>query len=69
MPKCFRNEFGNKVVVIIDCFELFTEKPSGAMNTILTCSNYKHHQTVKNLIGIAPQGPVAFILKGWGSHF
>ena len=40
MPMCFRKEFGNKVVVIIDCFELFTEKPSGAMNTVLTYSNY-----------------------------
>ena len=66
MPMCFRKEFGNKVVVIIDCFELFTEKPSGAMNTVLTYSNYKHHQTVKYLIGIAPQGPVTFISKGWG---
>ena len=66
MPMCFRKEFGNKVAVIIDCFELFTEKPSGAMKTVLTHSNYKHHQTVKYLIGIAPQGPVTFISKGWG---
>ena len=66
MPMSFCKEFGNKVVVVIDCFELFTEKPSGAMNTVLTYSNYKHHQTVKYLIGIAPQGPVTFISRGWG---
>ena len=57
MPMRFRQEFGNKVVVIIDCFELFTEKPSGAVNTVLAYSNCKHLHTVKNLIGIDPQGP------------
>ena len=27
---------------------------------------YKHHNTVKYLIGICPQGAVTFISKGWG---
>ena len=31
-----------------------------------TWSNYKKHNTVKFLIGITPQGTVAFISKGWG---
>ena len=33
-----------------------------------TWSNYKHHNTVKFLIGITPQGSVAFISQGWGGR-
>ena len=70
IPMCFRAAYQNKVAVIIEWFELFTEKPSGALNQVQTYSNYmyKHHQTVKYLIGIAPQGMVTFILNGWGGH-
>ena len=68
MPMCFRALYQNKVAVIIDCFELFTEKPSGALNQVQTYSNYKHHQTVKYLIGISPQGTVTFISDGWGGR-
>lgn len=68
MPQCFRRDFGQKVVVIMDCFELFTERPSGALNKVYTFSNYKHHQTIKYLIGIAPQGVVTFISEGWGGR-
>ena len=28
MPVCFQYAFGNKVTVVIDCFELFIERPS-----------------------------------------
>lgn len=68
MPQSFRKDFGQKVVVILDCFELFTERPSGALNKVYTYSNYKHHQTVKYLIGIAPHGVVTFISEGWGGR-
>ena len=68
MPMCFRALYQKKVAVIIDCFELFTEKPSGALNQVQTYSNYKHHQTVKYLIGISPPGTVTFISDGWGGR-
>ncbi|KAJ8911103.1 hypothetical protein NQ315_003365 [Exocentrus adspersus] len=29
MPACFKNNFGDRVIVIIDCFGIFTERPSG----------------------------------------
>ena len=32
---CFRALYQDKVAVIIDCFELFTEKPSSALNQVL----------------------------------
>ena len=63
MTVCFLEKFGQRVVVL-DCFELFTKQPSGAINKVYTYSTYKHHQTVKYLIGIAPQGVVTFISEG-----
>ena len=33
-----------------------------------TWSNYKHHNTVKYLIGITPQGAVSFLSKEWGGR-
>ena len=33
-----------------------------------TYSSYKHHITVKYLIGITPQGTVSFISDGWGER-
>ena len=68
MPMCFRALYQDKVAVIIDCFELFTEKPSSALNQVQTYSNYKHHQTVKYLIGISPHGTITFISDGWGGR-
>ena len=31
MPKCFHYSFGKKTTVIIDCFEVFIEKPSNLL--------------------------------------
>ena len=28
MPECFQQFFGEKVAIIIDCFEIFIERPS-----------------------------------------
>lgn len=33
-----------------------------------TWSNYKHHNTIKFLIGITPQGAISFISKGYGGR-
>ena len=67
-PYCFRQAFGDKVTVVIDCFELMAETPKGAKNQIFTYSSYKHHQTIKYLIGISPQGVIIFLSKGWGGR-
>ena len=60
----FRKYF-QKCVVIIDCFEIFIERPSSLP---ARGSNYKHYNTVKYLIGITPQGSTAFISQGWGGR-
>ena len=41
-----------KCRVIIDCSEVFTERPKSLLNQASTWSDYKHHNTIKFLIGI-----------------
>ena len=67
MPMEFRKNF-RKCVIIIDCFEIFIERPTSLTARVQTWSNYKKHNTVKYLIGITPQGSIAFISKGWGGR-
>ena len=68
MPECFRASFGTKVAVILDCFEIFIERPSNLQARTSTWSSYKHHNTVKILLGIAPQGVVSFVSEPWGGR-
>ena len=67
-PMSFRKHFGTKICIIIDCFEVFINKPKNVLARAQTFSNYKHHNTVKFLIGIAPQGVISFISKAWGGR-
>ena len=67
MPMSFRRSF-KSCVIIIDCFEVFIERPTSLKPRAQTWSNYKQQNTVKFLIGIAPQGVISFILKGWGGR-
>lgn len=68
MPMEFRKYFGLKVAIIIDCFEIFIERPSNLLARAQTWSSYKHHNTVKYLIGVTPQGSVSFLSKAWGGR-
>ena len=54
--------------IILDCTEIFIEKPSSLTAQWLTWSEYKHHNTVKVLIGVTPQGMVNFISTLWGGR-
>ena len=64
----FQKYFGRKVVMIIDCFELFIDRPRNLLARAQTFSVYKHHNTVKFLIGISLQGVVSFLSKAWGGR-
>ena len=68
MPFCYRINYGLKITSIIDCFELFIEKPSNLLAKACTWSQYKHYNTAKYLISITPQGTVSFISNGWGGR-
>lgn len=65
---CFQYAFGKRVTVVIDCFEVFMEKPSTFLARAQTFSSYKHHNTIKVLIGITPQGSVSFFSEAWGGR-
>ena len=67
MPQDFKEHF-RKCVCILDCFEIFCERPSNLKARAQTYSHYKHHNTVKFLIGITPQGVISYISKGWGGR-
>ena len=67
MPMCFKENFLTRAV-IIDCFEVFIDKPSHLFASAQTWSSYRHHNTAKFLIGITPQGTVSFISRGWGGR-
>lgn len=68
MPQCFQYAFGKKTTVIIDCFEVFIEKPSNLLARAQTFSSYKHHNTIKVLVGITPQGTISFVSEDWGGR-
>jgi hypothetical protein len=67
MPFEFRQSF-SRCVCIIDCTEIFIERPSDLKTRAETWSNYKQHNTIKFLIAISPQGIVSFISKAWGGR-
>ncbi|XP_076158623.1 uncharacterized protein LOC143141801 [Alosa pseudoharengus] len=68
MPHQFVEAFGHRVAVIIDCFEIFTERPTNLKARAQMFSSYKHTHTMKYLIGITPKGSICFLSKGWGGR-
>ncbi|XP_060581210.1 uncharacterized protein LOC132737861 [Ruditapes philippinarum] len=68
MPLEFRKSFGQKTAVIIDCFEVFIQRPKNLLARAQTWSSYKHTNTVKFLVGITPQGSISFLSKAWGGR-
>lgn len=67
MPACFLENF-EQCAVILDCFEIFIEKPNDLTARAQTYSQYKHHNTVKVLLGITPQGTISFVSEPWGGR-
>lgn len=53
---------------IIDCSEVFIERPNGYVARAQTYSNYKKHNTIKFLIGVTPCGAICFLSKCWGGR-
>lgn len=63
-PQHFVESFGKRGAIIVDCFEIRTERPSNVKAQ--TSSHCKGTHTMKYLIGMTPQGAVSFISKSWG---
>ena len=52
--------------MIIECFEVFTERPTYLLARCQTFSSYKRHNKVKGLIGITPQETIFLLCKRLG---
>ena len=60
MPEDFKKKYSS-TRVIIDCTEVRCQMPSSLHLNGELFSNYKHHTTLKGLIGISPGGAITFI--------
>ena len=67
MPRSFKKHFPN-TRIIIDCYEIECQQPSGLVNSSVTYSQYKSRNTWKILVGCTPSGLVSFVLEAWGGH-
>jgi len=67
LPHIFRQYFP-RLTGIIDCTEIFIERPRSLKARAEVCSNYKRHSTAKVLIACTPQGAVSFVSKVWGGR-
>ena len=65
LPSCFRKLYP-KVRCIIDCFECFTETPSGLDLAAAMWSEYKHHYTYKVLVAI--NGAFSYVSRAYGGR-
>ena len=54
--------------ILIDCTEVFSQRPSGLHARKQFFSNYKHHNTSKFLVGISPSGSVTYVSNMWGGR-
>lgn len=65
MPASFLSRFGNNVSVIVDCFDIKTQRPFLIKSKLEAYSQYKSTYTTKYLIGITPRGFISFLSDGY----
>ena len=69
VPKAFKHgKSYRNTRVIIYCSEVFIQRPSNLLACNITYSSYKHHNTIKFLVGITPTGAVSFLSHCWGGR-
>lgn len=67
MPRSFKKHFPN-IRIIIDCYEIECQRPSGLVISSVTYSQYKSRNAWKILVGCTPSGLVSFVSEAWGGH-
>ena len=65
MPEDFLKKFPT-TRVILDATEIPIHKPSYVNAQSITWSGYKHHSTLKTMIGCTPREAVSFISDSFG---
>ena len=70
VSKTLPRDFSNypRLRCLIDCSEIFLQKPADLRLQAATWSDYKHHNTLKFLIAVTPQGSVAYVSRLWGGR-
>ena len=68
LPSVFIKAGYKKCCVILDCAEVFIERPKSLINQACTWSEYKHHNTIKFLVGISPTGYITFLSDCYGGR-
>lgn len=68
VPNYFRSTFKECITIIVDCFELFIERPGVLRAAAQGYSHYKHRITLKFLIGISVTGVILFVSIGYGGR-
>lgn len=68
MPTVFKENFGDGITVIIDCFEIRTENSSNPEVACQLYSNYKATSKLNVLIRISPQGFIMFVSCAYGGR-
>ena len=64
VPPIFKQHF-SRLTCIIDCFEIFIDRPVNLKARAQVYSNYKNHSTVNYLIFCSPLGTINFLSNGW----
>ena len=67
MPQSFLRNFP-RTRAIIDCSEIFIQRPRNPSVNARTYSTYKSHNTVKFLVSITPTGAFNFVSQIWGGN-
>jgi len=67
LPDMFRKYY-RKCRVIVDCTEVYIETPSDLGIAAQCWSDYKHHHTIKFLVGITPNGAISFVSDVYGGR-
>ena len=60
MPESFKRTYPT-TRCILDCTELFCQRPASLSTQSSLYSSYKHHVTYKGLVGISPSGAITFV--------
>ena len=58
----------SRSVCIIDCSEIFIQRPTSLIARAQPYSSYKGHNTVKFFLAINPTGTIIFLSKCWGGR-
>lgn len=65
LPDAFKLGDFRRTRFIIDCTEIFIERPTSLTARAQTYSNYKNHNTLKFLIACTANGGVCFVSRAW----